>query len=291
MSMEIRDISCGEGKLKVRVCFSEEPGFNVASVIVYGEHDAVLIDTQWTKPDALRVAAEIMDLRRELKTIYLTHAHPDHYWGTQYIAEQFDDVEVLAPADVCHTITTQFMDKVEHWTEVVGKTRLCVKEPENLKPIEGDTIYCEGHEIKIFFKRMGDLRFNSMVWIPELKLVYGSDILFNQAHPFTCEVSKHERELWMEDIDFIESLNPDFIVPGHAKPGMPFDDSNLTFMRKYLNDTEWCLDHTNSAAEFFFEMCRRTPDASLVMLSNEMNSNVFKGGREWNWEDETVEKV
>ena len=42
---------------------------------------------------------------------------------------------------------------------------------------------------------------------------------------------------------------------------------------------------------FFFEMCRRTPDASLVMLSNEMNASVFKGGRDWNWEDDTVKSI
>ena len=38
-------------------------------------------------------------------------------------------------------------------------------------------------------------------------------------------------------------------------------------------------------------MCRRTPDASLVMLSNEMNASVFKGGRDWNWEDDTVKSI
>ena len=72
---------------------------------------------------------------------------------------------------------------------------------------------------------------------------------------------------------------------------MPFDDSSLKFMRKYLEDTEWCVDNTSTPAEFFYEMCRRTPDASLVMLSNDMNANVLKGDRVWNWEDETVEKV
>ena len=105
MSMEIRDFSFGRGKLKVRVCIAEESGFNVASVIVYGDTEAVVIDTQWTRPNALRVAAEVMDLRRDLKAIYVTHAHPDHYWGTAYIAEQFPGVtpkEVKAAAKAAY---------------------------------------------------------------------------------------------------------------------------------------------------------------------------------------------
>jgi hypothetical protein len=30
----------------------------------------------------------------------------------------------------------------------------------------------------------------------------------------------------------------------------------------------------------------RYPDANLIFLSNEMNSAVFKGGRDWHWQDE-----
>ena len=43
-----------------------------------------------------RMESEIMDLKRELTHIYVTHAHPDHYWGTAYIAEQFPGVKCIA---------------------------------------------------------------------------------------------------------------------------------------------------------------------------------------------------
>jgi glyoxylase-like metal-dependent hydrolase (beta-lactamase superfamily II) len=290
--MEIRDVTFGEGKLKVKVFYSDESGFSVASVIVYGEKEAVLIDTQWTKPNALRVAAEILDLGVKLKTIFVTHAHPDHYFGTAYIREQFDyDVECIAPAETCALYNTQFYEKIDHWTEVIGPTRVCTKTVE-LKPLDPDNIIkCEGEDIIIYPKCMGDLKYNSLVWIPSIKTVYGSDILFNQAHPFTCEVTREERKKWLEDLDLIESLKPEVIIPGHAKPGMPFDDSNIKFMRDYIAATEECIDNCKEAGEFFFEMCKRFPDANLVMLSNEMNATVFKGGRQWSWRDEEAESL
>jgi glyoxylase-like metal-dependent hydrolase (beta-lactamase superfamily II) len=286
MEMDIRNLDFGEGKLKMRVFFSPEASFSVASVIIYGEKEALLIDTQWTRANAYRVCAEICELGRELKQIFVTHAHPDHYFGTAYIAEQFPGVECIAPEETVHFYNTQFFDKIDHWTEVIGKMNVCTKTVE-LKPLPADNkLYIEGNEVIIYPNCMGDLKHNSLVWIPSVKTVYGSDILFNEAHPFTCEVTRAERKLWMEDIDLIESLKPDVIIPGHTRPGTLFDYSNLKFMREYLIATEDCIDNCKTQGEFFLEMCKRFPTASLVMLSNEMNASVFKGGREWDWRED-----
>ena len=283
--MEARTIEFGDGKLGLRVFFSDEKGFAVASVIVYGERDCVVLDTQWTRANAYRVCAEICELGKNLTTIFVTHAHPDHYFGTAYIAEQFPGVKCVAPEEAAHTINTQFFDKIDHWTQVIGWQNVCTKMVE-LEPVQDNVIMLEGERIEIFPHCMGDLRYNSLVWIPSIKTVYGSDILFNEAHPFTCELSKRERALWMADIEFIESLKPEVVIPGHQLPGMPFDWSTLKFMREYLIATEEALATKNDEGSFFLEMCRRFPRANLVMLSNEMNAAVHKGGREWDWRDE-----
>jgi glyoxylase-like metal-dependent hydrolase (beta-lactamase superfamily II) len=67
--------------LTTKVFFSDESGFAVASVIVMGKNDAALIDTQWSLSNGHRVAAEILETGKRLETIYITHAHPDHYFG------------------------------------------------------------------------------------------------------------------------------------------------------------------------------------------------------------------
>ena len=40
---------------------------------------------------------------------------------------------------------------------------------------------------------------------------------------------------------------------------------------------------TSDMKEFFYNMCMRFPTSILIFLSNDMNSSVFLGGREWNW--------
>ena len=79
------------------------------------------------------------------------------------------------------------------------------------------------------------MKYNSAVWIPSIKTLYGSDILFNQAHPFTCELTAEERQQWIRDIERLEKMGAEVIIPGHQKPGMPFDSSSYTFTKDYLH--------------------------------------------------------
>jgi hypothetical protein len=118
--------------------------------------------------------------------------------------------------------------------------------------------------------------------------LYGSDVLFNQAHPFTCEISAEERQQWIRDIERLEKMGAEVVIPGHQKPGMPFDNSSFAFTKDYLIATEEELANTDSTETFFYNMAMRYPDANLLFLSDEMNAAVFKGGRDWHWQEEEV---
>jgi glyoxylase-like metal-dependent hydrolase (beta-lactamase superfamily II) len=282
--MEVRINQHGLNSLATEVFFSDESGFEVASVIVTGKTDALLIDAQWTLSNAHRVVAEILETGKHLKTIYVTHAHPDHYFGLGPVAEAFPEARVTALPSVARTINHQFFGKIEHWEKVIGVTNV-PRKAVNIEPLTGNYIDLEGHRIEIIPEVMGDLRYNTVVWIPSIKTLYGSDVLFNQAHPFTCEVTAEERMLWIQEIERLETLNAEVVIPGHQKPGMPFDSSSFGFTRDYLIATDEELLNTKDVAGFYYAMVKRYPDANLF-ISNEMNSNVFKGGMDWNWRED-----
>ena len=283
--MEVRINSHGPGSLSTKVFFSDESGFAVASVIVMGEKDAALIDTQWSLSNGHRVAAEILETGLRLETIYITHAHPDHYFGLGPIAEAFPAARVIALPEVARTINKQMFGKVGYWKDIIGPTNVPTK-ALNIQPMTKNYFELEGRRIEILPKIMGDLKYNTVVWIPSIKTLYGSDVLFNQAHPFTCEITAEDRQQWIKDVERLEKMGAEVIIPGHQKPGMPFDNSSFTFMKEYLVATEEELARTKTAAEFFYAMAMRFPTANLIFLSNEMNSAVFKGGRDWHWAEE-----
>lgn len=279
--MEVRLIGHGPDQLATKVFFSDESGFEVASVIVFGKEEAILIDTQWTLSNAHRVIAEVLETGRTLKYIFLSHAHPDHYFGTGHIAEAFPQAKVVALEDTADLVNEQFFGKIEHWEGVIGSHNIARKEV-HVEVLKEPFLELEGKRLEIIPNVVGDLVYNTMVWIPSIKTLYGSDVLFNQAHPFTCEVTAQERKQWIEALNEIEKMGAEVIIPGHQKPGMPFDLSSVVFTREYLlaNDEE--LERTTDVAGFYYNMVQRFPEANLF-ISIEMNANVFKGGRDWNW--------
>lgn len=282
--MEVRLSAYGKNLPAVKVFFSDEKGFEVASVIVTGKTDAVLIDTQWTLSNAHRVIAEILETGKYLKTIYITHAHPDHYFGLGYIAEAFPQARVIAIPEVCRAINNQFFGKIEHWEKVIGTINMPRKTVE-IEPLHESCFMLEEYRIEIIPGVMGDMKYNTLVWIPSIKTIYGSDVLFYEAHPFTCELTAIEREQWLKDLEIIERMNAEVIIPGHQKPGMPFDSGSISFMRDYLTATEEVIARTNDVAGFYYAMVKHFPEANLF-ISNEMNANVFKGGMDWRWRED-----
>jgi glyoxylase-like metal-dependent hydrolase (beta-lactamase superfamily II) len=280
--MEIRLNANAKDPLATKVFYSDEEGFEVASVIVMGKTDAVLLDAQWTLSNAHRVISEILETGKVLKTIYISHAHPDHYFGLGTIAHAFPEARIIAIPSEADLINRQFFGKIKHWEGIIGPINLCRKKAR-IEPLKSNYFELEGHRLEIKSKVMGDMKYNTMVWIPLIKTLYASDVLFNQSHPFTCELKPKERKQWIRDIDRIEKMRAKVIIPGHQKPGMPFDESSLDFTREYILATDEELARTTNREAFFYNMADRFPEAHLIRLSNEMNANVFKNGRSWKW--------
>jgi glyoxylase-like metal-dependent hydrolase (beta-lactamase superfamily II) len=287
--MEVIVHKHGEGKLATRTFFSNEFGFNVASVIVMGQKECVLLDCQWTLANAHRVIAEIIDTQLELKAIFASHSHPDHYWGMGVMQQAFPNAKCYMLPEDLKLYNHQYQGKLDEWEPIMGKNNLCRKQAENIIPLTTGYIELEGERIEVIDHVMGDYRWNSAVWIPSIKTMYGSDVLFNQAHPFTCEVTAPQRAQWIADIEKLEKYGAEVVIPGHQKEGCLLDGSAYKFTKDYLVATEEVLAATADAGNFFYQMIKRFPNCSLEMYSNEMNAEVWKGNRPWDWVEDTID--
>ncbi|MDR0857486.1 MAG: MBL fold metallo-hydrolase [Oscillospiraceae bacterium] len=271
-------------KLQTIVCYSDENGFKVASVIIAGEKTCAVVDAQWTMSYGYRVLAEILDRNLELTQIYVTHAHPDHYFGTEALLKHFPNAKVFARPYVCKVLQGQFTAKKDEWVEQIGSLNVPQFDSPAV-PLEEDHFFVEGEKIQIHDYIMGDLRWNTVVTIPSLNTFYGSDMLFNQAHPFTCEVTEEERKQWIADCEKFKAQNFDTVIPGHAKHGLPFDNSGFDFTIEYVKATDELLKKCKTSSEFYYEMRQLFKEAEL-WKSDEMNARVLYNERDWDWRED-----
>src|ERR1700742_4552742 len=70
--------------------FGEPLGFEpMSSTLIFGEHDAVLVDALTTVAEAQALADWVALHHRNLQTIYITHGHADHFYGLSVLLACF----------------------------------------------------------------------------------------------------------------------------------------------------------------------------------------------------------
>jgi len=289
--MEYRENWHGPDKLWTLSCVSNDDGFRVVSVVVMGKTECVVWDTQFTLSNAHRVVAELYEYEKKPKAIFLSHGHPDHYFGTQVFLEAFPGTPVYAYEEDIKVIEEQFLPKLDHWKAEVGELN-CPDKPIPIIPYTKGVLDLDGFEIDIIPHIWGDLKYNTIMWIPSIKTVACSDVVFNMAHPFTCEITDKGREHWIEDLEKVRDMGAEVIIPGHTMFGLGFDERGLDFTRDYVKKTIEALNAGRqlikdgvsgdlAAKAFYYEMDNGFYDA-ILKRSNEMNANVYLAGREWN---------
>ena len=71
-------------------------GYDVNSTMISGEKDMIVIDPQFSLSEAHRLAAEILESKKNLTTIYITHPHPDHFFGLAVLKQAFPNARAVA---------------------------------------------------------------------------------------------------------------------------------------------------------------------------------------------------
>ena len=69
----------------------------VASTLIYGERDAVLVDPPFTYEQVQSVGDWIERSGKHLIAVYATHGHGDHWFGTDLLLQRFSDASRMRP--------------------------------------------------------------------------------------------------------------------------------------------------------------------------------------------------
>ncbi|WP_374435076.1 MBL fold metallo-hydrolase [Inhella sp.] len=133
--------------LQLQVYNAPAGSFHANAVLVSGEKDAVLLDTGFTRADALRIAALVLDSGKQFKTIYISQADPDFYFGAALLQQLFPQARLVSTAATRQKIGATLATKLQVWGPRLGANApQTVPLPEVLA---GDVIELEGERLEL----------------------------------------------------------------------------------------------------------------------------------------------
>jgi len=264
--------------LTLKVYNADGNSFNVNAVVISGKTEAIVIDSGFTRADALRVAANVLDSGKSLRTIFISNADPDFYFGAEVLKGYFPQAQVLTTPAVREKIQARLAGKLAFWAPKMGAN--APQKPIVPDLLQGTTLSVDGETIEVR-GTTGELAHRPYVWIPSIKAIAGNIAIFGNLHVWTADTQKaSERRAWFAQLDEIEALKPATVVPGHMAAGTALDGSSIRYTRDYLQRFDVEAAKTRTAAELIDAMKKAYPQAGLG-IALDIGAKVAKGEMQW----------
>jgi glyoxylase-like metal-dependent hydrolase (beta-lactamase superfamily II) len=264
--------------LQIKVYHADDHSFNVNSTLIYGEKEAMVIDAGFTRADALRIAANVIDSGKELKTIFVSQADPDYYFGVETLKQFFPQAEVLATPAVLSKLSAKMAAKLAFWGPKMGGN--APQHPVLPAAYQATSLSLDGQTIEIRGTE-GLLAHRPYLWIPSIKAIVGNIAVFNNLHVWTADTQTlAERQAWSAQLEQMDRLKPLIVVPGHMRAGSAMDASAISYTRNYLSTFEKQASTAKDSLTLINSMKLAYPEAE-GMLSLEIGAKVNQGEMKW----------
>src|SRR5450830_234538 len=230
-----------------------------SSTLIYGQREAVLVDTFLTVEQTQGLADAIVASGKTLSTIYITHAHGDHFFGLSILQQRFPNVKAVATPVVAAKMLQQITPEKlnSRWRKLF---------PNQIPDIittadamQGNQLTLEGHPLIVVNVGHTDTDDSTCLHVPSIGLVVAGDAVYNGIHPFLNESNRQTRLEWLAALDKIDGLKPRAVVAGHKIPGNDDDPKIVDETRQYLRDFIRLNDSTHTARELYEQMLALYP--------------------------------
>jgi glyoxylase-like metal-dependent hydrolase (beta-lactamase superfamily II) len=196
---------------------------------------------------------------RNLETIYITHAHFDHFYGLSILLDRFPDARAIATPKTLNAIMQIYLSTP---VKQLARRMFPGQVPTKLvppQPYEHDTFTLEGQELRIIEQGRTDCPDSTSLYVPSIGLIVAGDVVYNQCRMYVGDTTPESRKNWIAALDRLAVLNPTMVVAGHKKPGAPDSPSTIQETKRYLQDFDRLQKTAKSDQELFDQMTELYP--------------------------------
>src|ERR1700687_1834365 len=239
----------------------QRPWPPISSTLISGERDAVLVDTPITVEQSQPLANWGAASGKNLTTIYATHGHGDHFFGTSTVLERFPNARFVARPEVIEIMRQQASPEslATFWNpRFPGQISSHFAIAEELS---GNVINLEGHDLVSVPLGFTDTANTTCLHVPSIGLIVAGDAAYNGDHLHLSESPDQQKRLeWIAALDKMESLKPRAVIAGHKRAGNDDSPRIIGGTRKYIRDFERLAMRTTTTRELYDEMLKLYPD-------------------------------
>ncbi|MFA5260758.1 MAG: MBL fold metallo-hydrolase, partial [Candidatus Omnitrophota bacterium] len=198
--------------------------------IIIGQDGIVVVDTLISSKEARRFIRDIRSVsRKPIKYVINTHYHPDHAFGNCEFSR-------LGAVIIAQKNDKQAMkNTAEESLKNIGFFGLTPEDMKGTKPAYPVLTYGDKMEIdlgdqkiELIHARHCHTDGDTLVYLPDKKILFTGDILFTNYHPFLGEGNIDE---WVRELDNMKAMDVEKIIPGH---GPLSGKKDLEDMKGYL---------------------------------------------------------
>jgi glyoxylase-like metal-dependent hydrolase (beta-lactamase superfamily II) len=241
-----------------------------SSTLIYGERDAVLVDTFLTADQSQSLLDWVVASGKNLTAIYITHGHGDHFFGLAPLVARFPGEKAVAMPAVVQAMQAQLSPSTldGFWRKLFPGQILDRLIPA--QPLDGNVLQLEGHKLVAVDMGRTDTEQSTSLYVPSADLIVAGDTVYNGIHPYLAETDTESRREWISALDKLAGLKPRAVIAGHKKPENDDDLGNIAATRQYLLDFNRLEEITTNSRELY--------DAMLALYPDRANPGSLWGG-------------
>lgn len=228
------------------------------STLISAGGSAVLVDALMTLDEGNWLADWVLASGVTLSTVYVTHAHADHFFGAAALLRRIPAARLVSRREIAAAAAEQTAPGyLRVWR---GFFPGQIAEPPLVPEVlDGDDLVVGSQLVCTVMVGSSDVDVSSVVHVPDLDVVISGDVAYNGIHLWLAGSTAESRSRWLDALDRVEQLVPRTVITGHKDPAATDDDAArvLDESRRYLQDFGAAAESSGSPAELIATMLQR----------------------------------